>query len=133
MSGYFKCTCTQTCDIHKKNISKVLKLRACKSIVTFASETWTLEHSIKKAWKRKISEYMEAKSKRNGERRTNKELKWLYKERDIKGHGLSCLGNIIRMQRSRVPRTVWECEIGKKESQMERRSKKDIKKCIIRS
>lgn len=116
--------------LRNKNISRQTKLRLYKTvirpIVTYASETWTLNtaEQIKlEIWERKVLRkiFGGKKTEEGWVRRSNEELKTLYKETNIIGivrsQRLRWLGHIERMSEERVPRMIITRTIGGKKRQ----------------
>ncbi|XP_018576050.1 uncharacterized protein LOC108914683 [Anoplophora glabripennis] len=111
--------------LKNKDMTQSLKIRIYKSmirpIVMYASETWVLrkeEQDRLRVWERKILRNIYGGKEVNGmwERRTNNEIKELYKEPDIigviKAQRIRWLGHITRMHSERVPARIINCKIG---------------------
>lgn len=111
--------------LKSKVTSRSLKLRIYKTIirpiVVFASEVWTLrtiEIQKLEVWERKVLRKIFGGKKINNiwERRTNQELKELYKEPSIigtiKAQRVRWMGHLMRMPEKRLPKKLLMCSIG---------------------
>ncbi|XP_018563259.1 uncharacterized protein LOC108904993 [Anoplophora glabripennis] len=109
--------------LRNKNVSRQTKIKLYKTVirpvVTYASERWTLnkaEQTRLEVWGRKI--FGGKRTEGGWFRRTNEEIKSLYKEASIvsviKAQILRWMGHIERMPGTRIPKMVMERTIGGK-------------------
>jgi hypothetical protein len=113
--------------LRNKNISRKAKVKVYRTvirpIVTYACETWTINKTVQtrlEIWERKVLRKIFGGKKIEDRwlRRTNEELKELYKETDIVGvaktQRLRWRGHIERMRETRVPKQVMSSKLGGK-------------------
>ena len=133
--------------IKSKNISRSLKIRMYQTmirpIVLYACETWTFnatESSRLEIWERKIPRKIFGGKKIDNiwTRRTNEELKQLYRAPSITGvaraQRLRWLGHIERMAEARIPSMIMKREIGgkRRRGRPRIRWKKDVEEDLRR-
>lgn len=122
-----KCAGALNKVLSDKNISRKAKIHIYKTIirptVIYGSESWTVTEESKhrlETWERKILRKIYRGVKENGiwRRRTNNELKDIFKEIDIitaiTQNRLRWLGHIIRMSENDLTKIIYNTEIAGK-------------------